>query len=179
MISKHVRFCTVLCAVALSSAAFAAEKKKAAPAPEKKAAMIDQMGGQGYGTAGCGLGSIIFGDKPGMIQLVAGTTNSLYSHQSFAITSGTSNCGGGKSAHLFIENNKEQLARDMARGNGETLVSLSGLMGCADSVVFGKVMQQGYNQVFTSATTSTEDISTSIETLIKTDSVLSRTCHVG
>ena len=45
-----------------------------------------------YGTAGCGLGSLVFGDQPGIIQIVAATLNGI-GGQTFAITSGTSNCG--------------------------------------------------------------------------------------
>ncbi len=45
-----------------------------------------------YGTAGCGLGSIVIGSKPGMMQIFAATTNGTSASQSFGITSGTSNC---------------------------------------------------------------------------------------
>ena len=46
-----------------------------------------------YGTAGCGLGSMIFGDQKGAIQILAATTNSIFGTQTFGITTGTSNCG--------------------------------------------------------------------------------------
>src|SRR3954469_775685 len=75
-----------------------------------------------YGLAGCGLGSMVFGDQKGSIQILAATTNSTFGSQTFGITSGTSNCvdsGPGTSgARIFIEGNREALAKDAARGSG-------------------------------------------------------------
>ena len=67
--------------------------------------MVDEMSGQGYGMAGCGLGSILFGAKPGKIQILSGTTNGIYGNQTFGISSGTSNCDipeMGQQAAAFI-----------------------------------------------------------------------------
>jgi hypothetical protein len=102
---------------------------------EKRKSLHDELTGQGYGTAGCGVGSIVFGDKPGMIQIVAATIND-YSGQTFAISTGTSNCGeSGKSARAnqFIETNKVALENDLSRGAGESIVALSEVMGCKNS----------------------------------------------
>src|SRR5512138_978635 len=72
-----------------------------------------------YGTAGCGLGSMAFGNQKGAIQILAATTNSLFGTQTFGITSGTSNCGeaavGSKGTRIFIEGNRDALAKDAAR----------------------------------------------------------------
>src|SRR6266545_2071443 len=46
-----------------------------------------------YGLAGCGLGSMLIGSKPGIVQIFAATTNGSFGTQTFGITSGTSNCG--------------------------------------------------------------------------------------
>lgn len=102
---------------------------------DKRKSLHDEFTGQGYGTAGCGLGSVIFGDKPGMIQVVAATIND-YSGQTFAISFGTSNCGeSGKAARAqqFIETNKVALENDLSRGAGESIVALSEVMGCKNS----------------------------------------------
>src|SRR5205823_3826374 len=40
-----------------------------------------------YGLAGCGLGSMLFGDQKGMIQILAATTNGTFGSQTFGITS--------------------------------------------------------------------------------------------
>ena len=67
-----------------------------------------------YGDAGCGLGSILFGAKPGFVQVFAATTNGTFGSQTFGITTGTSNCGGGgggtPTARNYVETNREAAA---------------------------------------------------------------------
>jgi len=102
---------------------------------QKKQSLHDQFSGQGYGTAGCGLGSIVFGDAPGMVQLASVLLN-FTGYQTLAITTGTSNCGdSGKvaRANQFIDVNKVSLENDLARGTGETVAALSEVMGCHNS----------------------------------------------
>jgi len=70
-----------------NSTEVAAEKRSA---PEKRRGLEEQVSGQGYGMAGCGIGSIVFADKPGMIQIIAATLNGTAGSQTFGITSGTS-----------------------------------------------------------------------------------------
>ena len=125
--------------LALPVAASAAPKKKtapaaapaapavnaAAPARTKTKSLHDQFTGQPYGMAGCGLGSMVFGDKPGLIQVIAATVNSTAASQTFGISSGTSNCEDrAGTAAFFIDANRVVLASDMARGSGETIVNL-------------------------------------------------------
>ena len=104
----------------------------------------------GYGAAGCGLGSIVFGNKPGFVQLFAATTNGTFASQTFGITFGTSNCGEGAVAagpKVFIEANKEALAKDMSRGSGETLTNLSAVAGCKDSAQVGAHLQRNFQSI--------------------------------
>lgn len=104
----------------------------------------------GYGAAGCGLGSIVFGDKPGFVQILAGTTNGTFASQTFGITFGTSNCGASAVAagpKVFIEANKEALAKDMSRGSGETIQSLSAVAGCKDSAKVGAHLQRNFRSI--------------------------------
>lgn len=128
----------------------------------------------GYGAAGCGLGSMIIGDKPGFMQLFAATTNGTFASQTFGITFGTSNCGGGAvaSAKDFIETNREALAKDAARGSGETVTSLSALAGCANPAAVGATLQQNYSTTFTSAKASNEEISRAVLQTLKTNKQL-------
>ena len=44
-----------------------------------------------YGSAGCGLGSLVFKQNDGT-QILAATTNGTFGSQTFGITFGTSNC---------------------------------------------------------------------------------------
>lgn len=128
---------------------------------QKRKALIDEYGaGQGYGMAGCGPGSVIFGEKKGMVQAVGAITNAIYSAQSYAISSGTSNCGSSSqqaNSSRYIEVNKLALEKDMARGQGETLSALSEVMGCANSD-FSDLMITKYRFSNKSAEMSSDDV---------------------
>ncbi|NCN28160.1 DUF3015 domain-containing protein [bacterium] len=121
-----------------------------------------------YGDAGCGLGSMAFGNQDGFVQIFAATTNGLSGNQTFGITSGTSNCGGGGSsatALQYIEANKVALANDVARGQGETLSALNQIMGCDASA--SSSLQQNFESIF--ATDSAQQIESNIKAVIKTN----------
>src|SRR5512147_2790966 len=100
-----------------------------------------------YGTAGCGLGSLAFGDQPGMIQVIAATTNGIVGNQTFGITSGTSNCGTGMMASgtkNFVEANREALAKDISRGQGEAIGALTVINACEDSTKVAAALQKNF-----------------------------------
>jgi len=136
--------------------AFAAQNVQAqAQGDQPKAktkSLHEQFTGQGYGTAGCGLGSIVFGETPGLVQLFASTTNDFSGTQTFGITSGTSNCGASAKqarANQFIEVNKVALDNDLARGTGESISALQQVMGCKNpdfSTSLRKSYQPGATQ---------------------------------
>ena len=50
------------------------------------------------------------------------------------ITTGTLGCdvGGSGSAKIFIQSNREAVAKDMSRGSGDTLNSLAEIGGCSN-----------------------------------------------
>lgn len=123
--------------------------------PAKKKPLLraanDGLAGQGYGMAGCGLGSVVFGQEKGFMQVFAGTTNGTSLNQSFALSSGTSNCGDGSKlvkADQFIETNHVALENDMARGQGETLASLAEVLSCKNTSFFTDV-QNKYSEAKT------------------------------
>ncbi len=119
-----------------------------------------------YGEAGCGLGSMLLGDKKGMMQVLASTTNGLSGNQTFGISSGTSNCaGGGKTATQFIDVNKAALSNDVARGHGDTVAALSEIYGCKDAKAFQKTLKSNYPKIF--STQKSEDINANIKGVIK------------
>jgi DUF3015 family protein len=114
-----------------------------------------------YGSAGCGLGSLVFGDQKGAIQILAATTNGTFGSQTFGITFGTSNCGqgvmGGSAAtKSFIEGNREALAKDAARGSGETITTLSSMAGCKDPAAVGVALQKRFGELFPADKAHTE-----------------------
>ena len=133
---------------------------------------------EGYGPAGCGLGSIIIGSKPGFVQVFAATTNATFYSQTFGISSGTSNCDGNgaqaekKAAKVFIEANREALAKDIARGSGETIDTLADIAGCGDSAAVGASLQKSFKQIFTSSKMTSEDVSTNVLKTLQSNSAL-------
>jgi hypothetical protein len=125
-----------------------------------------------YGDAGCGLGSLLFGSQPGLVQVLAATTNGTLGSQTFGITTGTSNCGlsgGAMGARNFVETNRETFAKDAARGQGETIATLSGIAGCTDQQAVGQVLQSNFNQVFPSVHASDKQVSANVLTVLKSD----------
>jgi hypothetical protein len=155
-------------ALAADAAAPAAAAPAAAPAPAPK------KHGVKYGTAGCGLGSMII-TSGGIVQIFAATTNGTGT-QTFGITSGTSNCddtdSGGESARVFVEANRVALAKDISRGTGETIVGLATIAGCADPKAVGTALQHNFTAIFPSASASDEAVTGAILSTLKSDASL-------
>lgn len=138
----------------------------------------------GYGDAGCGLGSLIFRDAPGIVQIFAATTNGTAYNQAFGITSGTSNCDAKgivlaeKQQEEFVANNFSGLAKAIAVGEGEQLTALSGLLGCpaAEHARFNTVTQRNYATIFASDATTPTEMLGAVKTAMENDSELSAVC---
>lgn len=130
-----------------------------------------------YGTAGCGLGSMLFEDDAGLVQVLAATTNGTFANQTFAISSGTSNCedtsGGNASTKAFIETNREAFAKDTSRGYGETIISLSSLAGCSDDHAVGAALQSEFKTIFPNSEVSDTQVSQKVLETLKKHSELS------
>ena len=126
-----------------------------------------------YGSAGCGLGSMIFeGDQTWWKQVLAATTNGT-GMQTIGISLGTSNCDSPAplkigQAEAYVEANKVALANDIARGNGETIVGLSKVYGCANSTDFGRALKSNYTMIFPNTAANSKEITHSINTVAST-----------
>jgi hypothetical protein len=133
----------------------------------------------GYGPAGCGLGSLIFEPNSGFTQIFAATTNGTSGSQTFGISSGTSNCdshkGGREGAKAFVETNRTAMAKDISRGRGETISSLSVIAGCEDADRVGTRLQQNFKTIFPNAKVSDQAVSDSVLKVLKSDAALSCT----
>jgi hypothetical protein len=135
-----------------------------------------------YGTAGCGLGSLVFGDQKGMIQILAVTTNDFYGLQTFAITTGTSNCTEDgvalvdRERALFAEANFDVIKQEIAMGKGENVAVLASLYGCDGASVgsFGSAVQASYGTIGKSA--SAPEMLDAIDGVVRSNAALS-TCH--
>ncbi len=156
-------------------AAAAAALLATAAAAESKTASDMEKGLKGtgaYGTAGCGLGSMAFGSQPGGIQIIAATTNSLFGTQTFGMTTGTSNCGPGLFAmgtKSFVEANREAVAKDISRGQGEAIGALAVINRCADSRAVGAALQRNFAAIFPSEQATDDEVTAAILETLRAD----------
>jgi hypothetical protein len=129
----------------------------------------------------CGWGSKLFDGQSGIApQVLAVTTNGTFGNQTFGITSGTSGCtqdGAVKSnwkTALFIDGNKDALARDMSVGSGETLDSLAHLMGvqAQDRAAFNRAARENMARIFSND--ATPEIMAALRQVLADDAQLSR-----
>ncbi len=122
-----------------------------------------------YGPAGCGLGAMLIGNKAGFMQIFAGTTNGVSGNQSFGITTGSLGCDvdGGDKAAAFIEANREALAKDSAKGAGETIANLTALAGCSDANAVGATLQANFDKIFPNSGTSDRSVSQNMVNTLK------------
>jgi hypothetical protein len=140
------------------------------------AAMADNVGN-------CGWGSKLMAGQSGVVpQSAAVTTNGTFGNQTFGITSGTSGCTQDGTVQsnwrtsLFIDGNKEKLARDKSIGSGETLDSLAHLLGVEsqDRVAFNRAAKDNMARIFPSEEVSTQQIATALREVLANDARLAR-----
>jgi hypothetical protein len=124
---------------------------------------------------GCGLGSMAFEGNDGLIsQISAATTNGTFGNQTFGITSGTSNCKqystwtSNERVNVFVADNMDSLAKDIAKGEGEHLSTLASLMSIpqTDRAAFNAKLQKNFSRIYTSESVTTVDVIRNIETVI-------------
>jgi cysteine sulfinate desulfinase/cysteine desulfurase-like protein len=133
-----------------------------------------------YGMAGCGLGALIFPNDNSKLQIVSSILNG-YGGQTFAITSGTSNCtdSGSSASAMYIAVNQESLKKDIARGEGESLNGLSQILNCSNPVALNATLQQNYATIFPSTEVKSVDVNKNIQGVIHSSKDLNGTCTAG
>jgi hypothetical protein len=126
---------------------------------------------------GCGMGSILFENNEGLMsQTAAATTNGLFGNQTFGISSGTLECNqpaafyGSLMLHRFVAENMDNLAKDISRGQGESLETLAVLMGVPQQQrgEFSAKLQSNFGRIFTSPQVTEEEVVANIVTVTKT-----------
>ncbi|MGF1910706.1 DUF3015 domain-containing protein [Vibrio kasasachensis] len=146
----------------------------AATLPLSQFAMADQ-------DIGCGLGTMIFDGKSGKVFKVLGaTTNGTSGNQTFGITFGTLGCDGtgtissSEKLALFIDGNMDNLARDIAKGEGETLATLSEVWGVqeADKAAFNTLAQENFAEVFKSENVTSQEVFANLNNLVAQNDAL-------
>lgn len=116
---------------------------------------------------GCGLGSMVFEGQNGLVsQTFAATTNGTFGNQTFGITSGTSNCEQFKTftmndkVNIFVADNMDSLAKDIAKGEGEYLDTMASLMQLdqAQRPEFYALLQKNFSRIYSSPAVTPADV---------------------
>lgn len=119
---------------------------------------------------GCGLGSVLIKDDSSAVMLaLQATTNGTSGNQTFGITSGTLGCKKTKivmneRAEEFVASNMDILAKEIARGHGESLDTLAELLLVEDKAIFSAALQSNYNSIYTSQKVEMSDVLDNIST---------------
>ena len=130
---------------------------------------------QAYDSTGCGLGSMAWRGQSGIVpQVLAATTNGFFGTQTFGISTGTSGCdpngrvsgGTGRMLLAFLENNMEQFALDAAAGQGETLVTVAGILNVDEASLANK-LQSNFGVLFASNDVDAVDLTLSVMQIAK------------
>lgn len=134
------------------------------------------------GGPGCGWGNLVFEGKSGLpVHLLATIVNGTSGNKTFGMTSGTNGCNtsgaltyGGKS--LLTKNGVlEEVAQDMAVGEGEALTALSVSMGikAEDRAHFNQLMHENFASVFPNENVTAEEVMNNIVAVMRRDEQLS------
>ena len=135
------------------------------------AAFADSVGG-------CGWGSKLFDGQRGVApQVMAVTTNGTFGNQTFGISTGTSGCSqdgvvtSAWQTAAYIDGNMNRLARDMSRGEGESLAGLAELIKVpsAQQPEFNSLLQKHFGEIFTSVDVTSADVTTALRNVLKSD----------
>lgn len=134
-------------------------------------------------SAGCGVGTILFeGQKGPVPQVLAVTTNGSLGNQTFGISSGTLGCErdavvrSPTEVRMLLISSLDNLATDVARGQGETLDSLAALMAVEpdDRARFFASLQGDFGRLFPSQDVTVDEVIVSINAVLAEDPVLQR-----
>ncbi|MGH8491707.1 MAG: DUF3015 domain-containing protein [Moraxellaceae bacterium] len=135
------------------------------------------------GGPGCGWGNMLFKGQSGLpIHLLATLVNGTTGNATFGMTSGTNGCStsgsltyNGKSM-LAMNGVLEEVAQDMAAGQGEALTALSVSMGIpsAERAHFNTVMHQNFATIFTSKDVTAGEVADNINAVMQKDEKLAK-----
>ena len=146
-------------------------------------AALAQEGDETANSTGCGLGTMVFEGQKGIApQILAVTTNGTSGNQTFGITSGTLGCTQEgvvrppTKVRMLLMSSLDNLAVDMARGDGETLDSLASLLaiGDQDRSRFFSALQDNFVRIFPNENVTAEEVLIAMNAVLAEDAVLSR-----
>lgn len=125
---------------------------------------------------GCGLGHEVIGDKEGLGWNLLGTfLNGICGNQTFGMTTGTLGCDAGmklvmqEQMEIFVAENRDSLARDIAAGNGETLSALAEIahVSHTDQLQAFSVLQSNFDTIYPDANVSDKHVATVIGDILE------------
>ncbi|WP_213875375.1 DUF3015 domain-containing protein [Pseudomonas sp. dw_358] len=138
---------------------------------------------QAPGGPDCGWGNLLFeGQRGTPAHFLASTTNGSSGNATFGMTSGTNGCNttapltyGGKS-WLAMNGMMNELSQDMAMGHGEALTTYAVVLGVKpeDRAYFESVTHQHFQQIFTSADATANDVHANTLNVLKGDARLAK-----
>lgn len=122
---------------------------------------------------GVGLGTAIFEGHNGLIsQTCAGTTNQIFWNQYFAISSGTLGAEqptepwASKQLNDFVAENMNNLAQDIAQGQGESLEAICSILEIENTDAFNSKLQENFSQIYTSDEITHHDVISNMKRVV-------------
>ncbi len=137
---------------------------------------VPMLANAGQMNTGCGLGAIALGEQEGLVQQIVITFfNGLSYNQTFGITSGTSECTQhttfveNERLNEYVAKNMDQLAQDIASGNGEALDTVAEIMEVPveNRSEFYAALQENFSNIYTSDDVQAADV---IDNIVKVTS---------
>jgi hypothetical protein len=132
---------------------------------------------------GCGLGQKVWKGKSGLsAHSSAATTNGTFSNQLFGITSGSLGCNKDAVASndlekkAFVASNIDDIAKDIAQGNGKHLSSLASLIGIQqqDREAFFSLTQNNFETIFKTEEPTYHDVLAALDSTMAADQHFAR-----
>lgn len=120
---------------------------------------------------GCGLGKELIGEKSGLGWNLLGTSlNGTSGNQTFGMSSGTLGCGktekfvSNERMDIFVADNMDGLAVDIASGNGENLDALMEIaqVSGADKAAACEALQANFDTIYPTADVNDTAVAQSI-----------------
>jgi len=135
------------------------------------------------GGPNCGWGNMLFEGQQGLaIHVIASLVNGTSYNASLGMTLGTNGCSadgtltyGGQNL-LQTSEFMDDIAHDIALGEGEALDALAVLVGIApeDRTTFAQVTHENFQTIFPSADATTEEVLKAIGEVMKTNEKLAK-----
>ena len=139
-----------------------------------------------YGAGGCGVGSVILGEKNDKSSQVFALLTNMTFGQIFSITTGTSNChAGAKQAYLerrrveFVAVHYSDLQKEMATGQGEKLEAFALLMGCETLTPFASMAQKNHAGLFAKPVKKALEFVNRVKVNMQANQKTARACNLG